>query len=781
MAPVNGIALIDYDGTNGARSGSKRNSSTSPQNELTRLTGLCFKPSAKKKADENKLCKFVARTGFGQEGKLLPVVSNHFPLQVANQVVYHYDVEIELLRAGGELPSPQFIEGLIGVRRRGSGEGSKRHRKLSYKTNRMVIEELVKCYSQHKEQLFFEITPVYDGQKNLYASKPLPSIGTEPGLQKRFFVNLIQNGESECRYAVNIQYAGHIDLNTINLYYKRRASEIPAEAIQALDIILRHGPNLHHIPIGNSLYKSELNSERQNLGNGRQLAFGHFQSVRPCMVGSMLVVDRTATAFYSSGSLISFVAQILGNGKQSEAQLVTVPGLRDYDRKRLEKELKTLQIEVTHLNYRRKYRILGLTQQPAQEVSFRWERDGENRGMVKIPEYFQEEYNKTLKYTNLPCIIAGSTNRKKYFPMEVCYLLPDQHIRKKLSNEQTATMIRSTASQKPTQRFNVIQESIYSVINQSHPYMKEFGIQVKSQPLVVDARVLDAPELIFRSINVKPRDGIWNMEKKLLHEVIKLENWIVVNFAPNVSDNEARKFVSELQNTASAIGMVVDEPVKVARVHNYKPKTLRSIFEKAKSACSLLKMIFFIIPNDDNLYQEIKLVGDVQIGIPTQCIAEKNIRKYNSSLLSNLLLKINTKLGGINSIIAHTLCFMLNDWASQLQGTSRPTHYYVLWDDYKFTADELQKLTYYLCHTYARCTRSISVPAPVQYAHLAAYRARLHIIGIGGSESSGSDSYQDRNCRDSFEDSKQKELNLVDSLNESIRVQRWFKNAMYFC
>lgn len=44
-----------------------------------------------------------------------------------------------------------------------------------------------------------------------------------------------------------------------------------------------------------------------------------------------------------------------------------------------------------------------------------------------------------------------------------------------------------------------------------------------------------------------------------------------------------------------------------------------------------------------------------------------------------------------------------------IQGTSRPTHYYVLRDDYGFTPDELYKTTFFLAHTYAKCTRSISV------------------------------------------------------------------------
>ena len=43
-------------------------------------------------------------------------------------------------------------------------------------------------------------------------------------------------------------------------------------------------------------------------------------------------------------------------------------------------------------------------------------------------------------------------------------------------------------------------------------------------------------------------------------------------------------------------------------------------------------------------------------------------------------------------------------------------------------SDELQCLTYQLCHTYVRCTRSVSIPAPAYYAHLVAFRARYHLV-----------------------------------------------------
>ncbi|KAL8057742.1 hypothetical protein ABFX02_04G203700 [Erythranthe guttata] len=62
-----------------------------------------------------------------------------------------------------------------------------------------------------------------------------------------------------------------------------------------------------------------------------------------------------------------------------------------------------------------------------------------------------------------------------------------------------------------------------------------------------------------------------------------------------------------------------------------------------------------------------------------------------------------------------------------IQGTSRPAHYHVLYDENRFSADALQILTNSLCYTYARCTRSVSIVPPAYYAHLAAFRARYYI------------------------------------------------------
>ncbi|KAL2651029.1 hypothetical protein R1flu_019157 [Riccia fluitans] len=72
-----------------------------------------------------------------------------------------------------------------------------------------------------------------------------------------------------------------------------------------------------------------------------------------------------------------------------------------------------------------------------------------------------------------------------------------------------------------------------------------------------------------------------------------------------------------------------------------------------------------------------------------------------------------------------------------LIGTTRPTHYHVLYDEIGFSADEVQHLTHSLCYSYARCTTAVSVAAPAYYAHLAAQHCRNFLdADHSGSESS---------------------------------------------
>ncbi|KDQ50202.1 hypothetical protein JAAARDRAFT_63333 [Jaapia argillacea MUCL 33604] len=72
-----------------------------------------------------------------------------------------------------------------------------------------------------------------------------------------------------------------------------------------------------------------------------------------------------------------------------------------------------------------------------------------------------------------------------------------------------------------------------------------------------------------------------------------------------------------------------------------------------------------------------------------------------------------------------------------LQGTTRPTHYYVVWDEIGFQADQLQALTNEVSYMFARATKAVSLVSPAYYADLACERGRcyLHSLFQGLSES----------------------------------------------
>ncbi|KAK5995627.1 Protein argonaute 1-like protein [Cladobotryum mycophilum] len=61
-----------------------------------------------------------------------------------------------------------------------------------------------------------------------------------------------------------------------------------------------------------------------------------------------------------------------------------------------------------------------------------------------------------------------------------------------------------------------------------------------------------------------------------------------------------------------------------------------------------------------------------------------------------------------------------------IQGTARPVHYHVILDEMGIPVNDLQKMIYHQCYSYARSTTPVSLHPAVYYAHLAGSRARSH-------------------------------------------------------
>jgi eukaryotic translation initiation factor 2C len=62
-----------------------------------------------------------------------------------------------------------------------------------------------------------------------------------------------------------------------------------------------------------------------------------------------------------------------------------------------------------------------------------------------------------------------------------------------------------------------------------------------------------------------------------------------------------------------------------------------------------------------------------------------------------------------------------------LQGTVRPTHYTVVYDENRLGADELQQGTHHASYLYARATKAVSLVPAAYYSDLACERGRAYI------------------------------------------------------
>ncbi|XP_060077961.1 protein argonaute-2-like isoform X3 [Ylistrum balloti] len=820
-----------------------------------------------------RLADFVCppRPNHGTDGKPILLKANHFQVRIPKGFIHHYDISI----------TPD---------------------KCPRRVNREIIETMVNSYSQ---KIFQGQKPVFDGRKNLYSREPLP-IGRE-----KVELEVTLPGEGKDRvFKVAIKWVAQVSLYTLEEALEGRSRQMPFEAIQALDVVMRHLPSMTYTPVGRSFFSPPEGYDHP-LGGGREVWFGFHQSVRPSHWKMMLNIDVSATAFYKAQPVIEFLCEVLDIKDISEQKRP----LTDSQRVKFTKEIKGLKVEITHCGtMKRKYRVCNVTRRPAQTQSFPLQLDSGQTVECTVARYFLERYKMKLMYPHLPCLQVGQEQKHTYLPLEVCNVVGGQRCIKKLTDMQTSTMIKATARSAPD-REKEINNLVRKANFNADPYLQMFGISIQTQMAEVQGRVLMPPKIQYGGRQTKaqavPNQGVWDMRGKQFFSGIEIRVWAIACFAPQrtVREDALRNFTQQLQRISNDAGMpIVGQPCFCKYATG--PDQVEPMFRYLKNTYQGLQLIVVVLPGKTPVYAEVKRVGDILFGLATQCVQAKNVNKTTPQTLSNLCLKINVKLGGINNILlpsirpnvfrepviflgadvthppagdaskpsiaavvgsmdAHpsrysatvrvqqhrqeiiqelstmvrellihfykatrfkpTRIIFYRDGVSEgqfaqvlshelravreacmklelgyqpgitfivvqkrhhtrlfcadrkdqigrsgnipagttvdvgithptefdfylcshagIQGTSRPSHYHVLWDDNRFQADELQTLTYQLCHTYVRCTRSVSIPAPAYYAHLVAFRARYHLVEKehdSGEGSRHSDNSEDR-------------------------------------
>ncbi|KAL3172281.1 hypothetical protein MRX96_013255 [Rhipicephalus microplus] len=87
--------------------------------------------------------------------------------------------------------------------------------------------------------------------------------------------------------------------------------------------------------------------------------------------------------------------------------------------------------------------------------------------------------------------------------------------------------------------------------------------------------------------------------------------------------------------------------------HTYLTKVdeVEPAFRYLKTRFACPNLVIIVLPGKTPIYAKVKRVGNTLMGVATQCVNYESLLKLKKRTLSNLIVKINAKLGGINCIV----------------------------------------------------------------------------------------------------------------------------------
>ncbi|XP_077491966.1 protein argonaute-2-like [Amblyomma americanum] len=501
--------------------------------------------------------------------------------------------------------------------------------------------------------------PAFAGRKNTYTR-------CEIKIRERTLTVDFEEDQRMQKFIVKIQYAATANLDARHAVFDNRVSRVPQEILQAMAIVLRHGPSMKLMPVGRSFFKPPPpNDDNNTLGGVREFWCGFYRSVRPALWTPM------------------------GNVYMSSTEPLRLPSEHE----------------------------------PALHPD-------RQRDSPTLP------------------------------PMEVCEIVAGQHCKKKLDENQTSEMIKRVALP-PANRFNEIRQSVRDLVSSSDQCLREFGIKINTEPTMLKVRVLHPLSLVFENNSVgKPRDGRWELRGRNFYKLAKLTRWILLKLSRFSQRDSLDNFVKMLIRVGQELGMRIEQPLDMTTANANHGGLRRHIAPGGDESPqghdeNMLKALYRATKHklEHIIYwdgvsairpacQELSPNETYELAL-TFIVFQKH---HDTSLMpasnQNRVGKCRNVPPGtiVDSLVTYPLDFDLYLCSHfGIEGTSKPSHYYVVWYHSSVSAD-MEKLRYYICHSYARCTRSVSIPAPVYYTHLAASRAKNHVMSKVDVPSSSSDS-----------------------------------------
>ena len=156
----------------------------------------------------------------------------------------------------------------------------------------------------------------------------------------------------------------------------------------------------------------------------------------------------------------------------------------------------------------------------------------------------------------------------------------------------------------------------------------------------------------------------------------RLRNWsyLMISAAGSRDAFDAaglQSTMAQFHQALKDIGITVDEAPQGARIVVNGPDDaqIETRLKIAAGDPKQTRLVLVIIPTVDKiLYNRIKLIGDVRLGVHTVCVVGSKFAKSQAQYFANVALKFNLKLGGINQLVDNTRLGIINEDKTMVVG-----------------------------------------------------------------------------------------------------------------
>ncbi|KAK8789888.1 hypothetical protein WA158_006668 [Blastocystis sp. Blastoise] len=441
-----------------------------------------------------------------------------------------------------------------------------------------------------------------------------------------------------------------------------------AKVLPPMDMMHIYKQTLTKSYFGRSVYDARLGSTV--LGAGAELLWGYSQAFRYCEDGLFNIMEPTASQFHMGGPLMDLCNDILFTDIKVVGKSCP-PGrncsLEPRQIESLKSELITLKVTTKHLGYERKYGITGISNVAADKDMFEIEDANGNKKKVSVAQYFAQQYGIRLRFPGLPCVQKQDCK----LPIEVCNVPAGQRRTQKMNSKQQQIMVKSSAIP-PDQRKEKIMNYARGQDYQGNGYLDAAGISIDKNMTPVPARVLDDPTLMYkkgtRDEAIRAKDGQWNLRDVQLYKTVPIKSCglLILNVRrgrpTRYDSNIIKSFLTGLKFSGVVIGADCLASLDLrSETNGDSYDTIYNGLIKEYERCrrgrfGAPQIIFVFMPTKDStMYRSIKKVTDSILSVPSQCLVwERNFssdRGLSPQYTANVALKVNTKLGGMNTFL----------------------------------------------------------------------------------------------------------------------------------